>query len=413
MTIWLWVGFIMLVLALLALDLGVLNKNPHVVSTKEAIGWTVLWVSVALLFNALVFVMYEQHWLGIGRDVGHELSGQRAAIHFFTAYLVEKSLSLDNIFVIAMVFSYFQVPAQYQHRVLFWGIVGALVMRGAMIVAGIAVIERFSWLVYVFGGLLIVTAVKMLVVRHDNLHPERNPLVRVVRRLYPITSDYHGQRFFAELDGKRAATPLLLSLVLVESTDLLFAVDSIPAVFAVTLDPFIVFTSNVFAIMGLRSLYFALAAVMDRFRYMKMSLVFVLAFVGVKMILTHHHPIPAAVSLTFIVGILTVGVLASLLAGRRDTAALASPIADPAQPATTTRTVRRVFVLMAGSTLLLVGAALLLLPGPGTLVIVGGLAVLATEFVWARVWLTRVRERMRSVVKRGEKRPEGAARHER
>jgi len=399
MTLWLWGGFIVLVLALLALDLGVFNRNPHVVSTKEALGWTAFWVALSLAFNALVYVMYEHHWLGIGQEVGHQLSGRDAAIRFFTAYVVEKSLSLDNIFVIAMIFAYFKVPAQYQHRVLFWGILGALIMRGAMIGAGIAVIERFSWLVYVFGGLLIATAVKMLIVRHDNLEPEKNPVVRLIRRWYPVTEEYHGSKFFVLQAGKRAATPLGLALVIVETTDLLFAVDSIPAVFAVTLDPFIVFTSNVFAILGLRSLYFALAAVMDRFRYLKMSLVFILAFVGVKMILTHHHPIPPLVSLTFIIGILLIGVMASLLAGHKDSAKLASPLGDDmAEFAEVTgRTVRRVFVLAAGSTLLLVGAALLVLPGPGILVIVAGLALLGTEFVWARVWMKRVRNKVSEI----------------
>ena len=319
-------------LCLLALDLGVFNKTPHEVSAKEALAWTAVWVAVSLGFNVLVYFIYEHHWLGMGQGAGVPLNGADAALEFFTAYVVEKSLSLDNIFVIAMIFSYFGVPARYQHRVLFWGILGALVLRGGMIAAGLAFIERFSWLIYVFGGVLIVTAVKMLVVRHDNLEPDKNPLVRLIRRVTPVTDGYHEERFFVVVDGRRAATPLFLALALVESTDLLFAVDSIPAVFAVTREPFLVFTSNVFAILGLRSLYFALAAVMDRFRYLKMSLVFILAFVGVKMILTHHWPVPALVSLAFILGILLVGVVASILHGQRDTAALSSPIAPSSDP---------------------------------------------------------------------------------
>ena len=323
-----WIGFIGLVLVLLALDLGVFNRTPHTISAREALAWTGGWVAVSLAFNAGVYLAYEHHWLGIGLDIGHELSGRHAAVQFFTAYVVEKSLSLDNIFVIAMIFAYFGIPTQYQHRVLFWGILGALVLRGTMIGAGIALIQRVDWLIYIFGAFLIFTAVKMLVVRHDNIEPERSLLVRMVRRFYPVTGELHGAKFFVRIDGKRTATPLALALVIVESTDLLFAVDSIPAVFAVTLDPFIAFTSNVFAILGLRSLYFALAAVMDRFRYLKMSLVFVLAFVGVKMILTHHHPIPAWISLSFIIGILLVGVLASVLRGRSDPVALASPLRE-------------------------------------------------------------------------------------
>ena len=325
MTVWLYLGFLLLILCLLALDLGVFHRKLHIIRVREAMAWTAFWVVLALIFNVLIYFMYENHWLGIGAEIGHELDGSSAAIQFLTGYVVEKSLSLDNIFVIALIFAYFRVPAIYQHRVLFWGILGALVMRGAMIAAGAALIRRFDWIVYVFGGMLMLTAVKMLVSRHDNLEPERNPLIKLVRRLYPVSSDFVEQRFFTCLEGRRAVTPLLLVLLLVESTDVLFAVDSIPAIFAITHDPFIVFTSNVFAILGLRSLYFALAGMMDRFRYLKMSLVFVLAFVGVKMMLSHHHPLPTIVSLAVIGGILSVGILASVLAGHRDTARLEPP----------------------------------------------------------------------------------------
>ena len=396
---WIWLGFVGLVIALLALDLGVFNRRPHRISVGEALGWTAFWIALALFFNVLVYLMYEHHWLGIGSEIGHELSGRKAAVLFFTAYLVEKSLSVDNIFVIAMIFAYFKVPAEYQHRVLFWGVVGALVLRGAMIAGGIALIEHFTWLVYLFGGLLIATAVKMLVMRHDNLEPDRNPLVRLIRRRFRVTDEFHGQSFLVTVDGRRAATPLALALVVVETTDLLFAVDSIPAVLAVTLDPFIVFTSNVFAILGLRSLYFAVAAMMSRFRYLKMSLVFILAFVGVKMILAHHQPIPAPVSLAVIATLLGVGVAASLLAGRQDTAALESPIEAEAETfyRVTVRTVRRAFILVFGSTLLLLGALMLVLPGPGILVAFGGLTVLATEYLWARVWLARAREKAKGL----------------
>ncbi len=391
--IWVWLGFSALILALLALDLGVFNRRPHAIGTGEALGWTAFWVALALCFNGGVYLMYEHHWLGIGQTIGHALSGREAALRFLTAYLVEKSLSVDNIFIIAMIFAYFRIPREYQHRVLFWGVVGALVMRAVMIAGGIALIQRFAWLVYIFGGLLIVTAVKMLVVRHDSLEPERSPFIRLLRRRFQVTEEFHGHRFFVNVEGRRAATPLALALVMVETTDLLFAVDSIPAVFAITLDPFIVFTSNVFAILGLRSLYFALAALMSRFRYLKMSLVFLLAFVGVKMILAHHHPIPTVVSLAVIGVILAVGVLASVFMGAKDTAALESPISHALADLyhATTRTIWRVFILVAGSTLLLIGTALLVLPGPGILTLMVGLAVLATQFVWARVWLARAR----------------------
>jgi tellurite resistance protein TerC len=326
MTVLVWTAFIVLVLGMLALDLGVFHRRAHVVGAREALGWTGVWIVAALAFNVGLYFMYEHHWLGIGRELGHELSGRQAALQFFTGYVIEKSLSLDNIFVIALIFAYFAVPAIYQHRVLFWGVVGALVMRGVMIAAGTVLIRRFDWMVYVFGGLLLITAVKMLIVRHDNLEPERNPLVKLARRLYPVSASYQAERFFTRVDGRRAITPLFLVLLVVESSDVLFAVDSIPAIFAVTHDPFLVFTSNVFAILGLRSLYFALAAVMHRFRYVKISLVFVLVFVGVKMLLAHHHPIPTLFSLAVISGILLVGIAASVLGAHRDTAVLASPL---------------------------------------------------------------------------------------
>ena len=314
MALWLWVGFTLLVIGLLALDLGVFHRKAHVVSVQEALWWTAFWVGLALAFNALVYVMYSHHWLGIGLHVGHDLSGGEAAIEYLTAYVVEKSLSLDNIFVIALIFAFFDVPRKSQHRVLFWGILGAIIMRGVMILAGIAIIERFSWIVYFFGALLIAAAVRMLTIRHDRMNPESSVLLRLLRRCYPVTDGYHGESFFVRRpDGVRAATPLLLALVFIENSDLMFAIDSIPAVFAVTLDPFIVYTSNIFAILGLRSLYFALAAMMEKVRYLKPSLFLILIFVGVKMILTHHVKIAPLLSLAIILGILGVGVALSFL----------------------------------------------------------------------------------------------------
>jgi len=319
-TLWLWVGFIALVLVLLALDLGVFHRKAHAVSSREALGWTAFWVGLALAFNVLVYVMYEHHWLGIGRDVGYPLSGQDAAIEFFTAYLVEKSLSIDNIFVIAMIFTYFRVPPEHQHRVLFWGIVGALIMRGVMIGAGLAVLHRFSWLVYVLGALLIATAVRMLVARRETLEPENSLLVRLIRRVLPVTSTYHGQRLFVRYHGAIAATPLFLALVCVEFADVIFAVDSIPAIFAITTDPFIVYTSNIFAILGLRALYFALAAMIHRFVYLRHALAAVLVFIGGKIFVADMlglAKIPPAVSLSVTLAIIVAGILASLWSTRR------------------------------------------------------------------------------------------------
>lgn len=312
--IWLWIGFLVFVGVMLALDLGVFHKKASVISTKEALVWTGFCVLLAIVFNAAIYPMYEYHWLGVGLAEGAEPNGREAALKFFTGYIVEQSLSLDNVFVIAVIFSYFAVPQIYQHRALFWGILGAIVMRGIMIIAGSALIHRFEWMIYVFGVLLIATAVKMLVVQTENLDPDKNPLVRLARKFYPVTKEFHQDKFFVRVDGKRAITPLFLVVLVIESTDVLFAVDSIPAIFAVTRDPFIVFTSNIFAILSLRSLYFAVAGMMSKFRYLKSSLVFVLAFVGVKMLLSHHHPIPTVVSLSVIIGTLLVGVLASIYA---------------------------------------------------------------------------------------------------
>ncbi len=329
MSLWIWIGFIALILCLMGLDLFVLNRKAHEIRTREALAWTVMFIILALGFNVVVYFMYDRHWLGVGEHVGQTLSGKDAALRYFTGWVVEYSLSLDNIFVFAVIFQYFSVPPIYQHRVLFWGILGALLMRGIMIGAGAVLIQRFSWIIYVFGGLLIVTAIKMLLTQHDQIEPGRNPLVRLARRLYPVTSHFEGERFFVRVDGRRVITPLFLVLLVVESTDVLFAVDSIPAIFAITTDPFLIFTSNVFAILGLRSLYFALAGMMRQFKYLKFSLVFVLAYVGVKMIAGHAlktpenpEPIPTGFSLAVIAVTLATGILASVAAPKRGRSAL-------------------------------------------------------------------------------------------
>jgi tellurite resistance protein TerC len=325
--VWVYLGFIALVLALLALDLGVFHRKAHVVSVREALGWSVFWISLGLAFSGFIYVGYERHWLGLGltpdmmtvapqpvEGLGTVYNdGGSALVKYVTGFLVEKSLAVDNIFVIAMIFGFFAVPPIYQHRVLFWGILGALVMRGAMIALGARLIQEFAWIIYAFGAFLILTGIKMLLLKDDETDPNRNVVVRLVRRLVPITERYHGEHFFVragtaasheapvpgaaqEVDrvvdaarpGALLATPLLLALVMVEFTDLIFAVDSIPAIFAITADPFLVFTSNVFAILGLRSLYFALAGMIDKFRYLKVSLAAVLMVVGVKM-MTHSQ----------------------------------------------------------------------------------------------------------------------------
>jgi len=295
---WIWIGFNLFILAMLALDLGVFHRRPHTVSLRESLTWTVVWVILALVFNAGIW----------------HFAGSQKALEFFTGYLIEKSLSVDNLFVFALLFSYFAVPLRCQHKVLFWGILGALAMRAVMIVAGTALISQFAWIIYFFGGFLILTGIKMIVKREEQMDPGRNPVVRWVRKFVPVTPDYRGDRFFVRERGVRMATPLFVVLVLVEVTDLIFAVDSIPAIFAVTLDPFIVYTSNVFAILGLRSLYFALSGVMDRFHYLKIGLGLVLVFVGVKMLLAHTAwKIDTLLSLGVIAFILATSVVWSLL----------------------------------------------------------------------------------------------------
>jgi tellurite resistance protein TerC len=316
MTIWIWVAFVALILLLLALDLGVLNRHDHVISTREALGWTGFWVALALLFIVPVYFIYENHWWGVGTSPGYEPAGWKAMIHYFEGWLVEKSLSLDNIFVIAMIFRFFGVPLQFQHRTLFWGIIGALVLRGAMIGAGVVLIRQFSWTIYIFGGFLILTAIKMMVAPDVDPDLENNRLVKLVRRMYPVSPTLEGHKFFTHIDGRRAITPLFLVLLLVESSDVVFAVDSIPAIFGITQDPFIVFTSNIFAILGLRSLYFVLAQLLHRFQYLQASLVVILAYVGAKMILSHHIEIREWISLTVIGGALFVGIVASVIKAR-------------------------------------------------------------------------------------------------
>ena len=296
--LWLWIGFNVFVLAMLALDLGVFHRKSHVVSVREAMAWTVAWVTLAMLFN-----------LGVWH-----FAGAQKALEFTAGYLIEYSLSVDNIFVFALLFSYFAVPPKFQHRVLFWGILGALVLRAIMIGAGTVLIAKFAWIIYVFGAFLILTGIKMIVKREEELHPERNPVVKWFKKLMPVTSGYRGGKFFVRENGIRMATPLFVVLLLVEISDVIFAVDSIPAIFAVTTDPFIVYTSNVFAILGLRSLYFALAGVMDKFHYLKIGLGVVLTFVGVKMLLAHSPwKLDTLVSLGVIVLILATSMGMSLL----------------------------------------------------------------------------------------------------
>jgi tellurite resistance protein TerC len=296
---------------MLALDLGVFHRKAHVVSIKEAAIWSVVWIALAMLFNLGIYLLWG------GLVPASSYTNSEAALTFFTGYLIEKSLSVDNIFVFVLLFTFFAVPAAYQHRVLFWGIIGALLMRGALIAVGAALLKEFHWIIYIFGAFLIFTGIRMALHRNEEMHPERNPLVKLLRKIMPVTENYEDDRFFIRRAGKLMATPLFLVLLLVESTDLIFAVDSIPAIFAVTQEPFIVYTSNVFAILGLRSLYFLLAGVVDKFHYLKLGLSVVLVFVGIKMTLVDLYKIPVALSLGVIAIILTTSIIASLIRAKR------------------------------------------------------------------------------------------------
>jgi len=408
MTLWLWAGFIIFVLIALSLDLAVFNRKAHVISTFEALGWTCMWVTLALVFAQVVYYIYEHNVLGMGIGPGGNLSGRHAALQFLTGYIVEESLSLDNMVVIAIIFSYFRVPPMYQHRLLFWGIMGALIMRGMMIAAGTALLLRFDWILYVFGVILLLTALRLLLTREEQIDPERNLLVRLMRKLYPISGGFHGTRFFVRVEGRRTMTLMFVALLVVETSDVMFAVDSIPAVIAVTREPFLVFTSNVFAILGLRSLYFALAGMVRRFRYLKSSLVVLLAFIGVKMLVEHWYQLSTGASLCAIVSILSVGIVASLIYARRhpvasgasgpEFEALSSGLDPMAMAYFAWRQARRVAVLIIGSSVILLGVIMLVTPGPAFVVIPLGLAILGTEFVWARRIIKRLKRQALSVV---------------
>lgn len=318
-----WLLFLSLISVLLLLDLGVFHRSNHAITMKESLVWTLIWIVVSLLFGLVIYHVYEVNFLDINK---HGVSPKEALIQYYTGYIIEKSLSLDNIFVIAMIFAYFKIEAKYQHNILIYGIIGAIVFRGSLILLGTSVIEKFHWSTYLFGAVLIYSAISMMTTRHDQVDYYKNPAIRLLSKIYPINYESKSGKFFVVENGKKYATMLFASLVVIEFTDIIFAVDSIPAIFAITTDSFIIYTSNIFAILGLRNLYFFLANMMDKFRYMKFSLIFILIFVGVKIALSNHYKLPASVSLIFILGALAIGILTSLLHGRDDTAKLEKPL---------------------------------------------------------------------------------------
>lgn len=301
-SIFVWIGFLIFVLIMLAIDLGVFHRKAHEVKIKEALIWSAVWISLALIFNYGVY-----HYLGKAK-----------AMEFLTGYVIEKSLSIDNLFVFIMVFAYFNIDTKYQHKILFWGILGALIMRAIFIFAGVALINKFHWIIYVFGAFLVFTGGKMMTNKEEKIEPEKNPLVRLFKRYFPVTDKLHGSRFFVRVNGKLLATPLFIVLLVVEFTDLIFAVDSIPAVLAISHDTFIIFTSNVFAILGLRALYFALAGITKYFYYLKYGLSIILVFVGIKMLIVDIYKMPVAYSLLVISSILALSIIVSLLFPKKE-----------------------------------------------------------------------------------------------
>lgn len=402
MSLLLWAGFLVLVGAAVALDLFVINRNDRKPTVKHGLAWTGFWIACALAFSVFVYAAYSNQWLGLGAGAEPgSAPGAKAMREFLAGWLIEYSLSVDNLFVIAMIFAALRVPAESQHRVLFWGILGAVVMRGVLIVAGMSLLALSHWFGYFFGLLLLLSALKMLVSRDEKIDPARNIVVRTARRLYPVSSGYEGRKFFTRFEGRRAVTPLFVALLMVESADLIFALDSIPAVFTITSDPFIAFTSNVFAIFGLRSLFFALAGLQAKFRFVKLALALLLVYISVKMMLKPHYDIAIEVTLGVIFGLLSASVAASIVFDRRLKArSLGKPDAegpplgqDVARLAQLTLSqTKRIIILVIGLTTIGLSIPIGFLPGPGGIaVFIVGLAILASEFIWARRLLKRVR----------------------
>ena len=311
-----WFVFNVFVVVMLALDLGVFHRKAHVIGIKESLVWSAVWIALALLFNLGIYF-----W-----------RGPETALEFLTGYLIERSLSIDNIFVFLVVFSYFRVSSLYQHKVLFWGILGAMIMRVIFIIAGVALIQKFHWIIYIFGAFLILTGIKMALQRDKQIHPERNPVLRVFRRLMPVSDDYEYGKFFVKRAGRYLATPLFIVLLVVETTDVIFAADSIPAILAITLDPFIVYTSNVFAILGLRALYFTLAGIMSLCISLHYGLSAILVFVGIKMLLADIYKIPVGIALGVVAGLLTISVIACMFRPRKEEICPVNPQVQEREP---------------------------------------------------------------------------------
>lgn len=310
----LWLIFISVIIIALIIDLGIFNKSPHVIKTKEAAIWTTVWVTIALLFSGIIFLAFKNNWIANPTN----LTPTNAVIKYITGYLIELSLSVDNIFVIALIFSSFAIPKKYQHEVLFYGVLGAIIFRAIMIVFGVALINKFSWIIYVFGVFLIFTAIKMLISHDKPSNPRDSKIYKWIKKIYPVSKSVYSDKFFIKKGKIKFATPLFVALIIIELTDIFFAIDSIPAILAITTDPFIVFSSNILAVMGLRSMFFLVAGMLDKFKYISYSLIVILAFVGVKMLLSHHVDIPDWLSLGVIILSLGSGIIASKLIKQKE-----------------------------------------------------------------------------------------------
>lgn len=390
-----WLFFIIVVAVLLILDLGILQRKIRDVSLYEALALSTFWVTMGLSFAVVVYFIYEHNWFS--DSIHTEIDGITAVTQYLTAYIVEESLSLDNLFVIALIFQSMKIPVGLQHRVLFWGIIGAVIFRGLMIGLGVFLIREFFWMNYIFGSILLYSAIKLLIdSQQPDIHPQQGSVARLLQRFLPITSDLSSGRFFISQNGTLFITPLFVTLLMVESADLLFAMDSIPAVIGISHDSFIVYSSNIFAILGLRALYFVIASAIQVLRFLRITLVFILGFISIKMLIAHYYEISPLTSLLIICTLLTVGSIASLLV-RHTPVVGDSPIGKARHNSFyefTLGSLRRSVILIVGSSVTLVGVIMIVTPGPAILVIPAGLAILATEFLWARRLLKQFKDKL-------------------
>lgn len=389
----LWAGLYILLITLVILDLGVLHRYARHISLYEALAMSAFWISLGAGFALFVYFAYAGNWLDINANA---LSGQQALLEYLAAFSIEKTLSFDNLFVMAIIFHHFRVPVIYQHRVLMWGILGAIVLRSSFILAAVYILNNVAWMNYVFGVLLLLATLKFISRYMQKNATRDNLLVKLAKRILPVDETIHDGKLLRRVDGHMVATPLFITLLLIESADLMLATDSIPAIIAISREPFILISSNLFALLGLRALYFVLASALQQFHYLRLSMVTILLFIAIKMLLIHIYPIDTLISLSVILGILLVGVLASLLDKQRGPVLATSPLADELGRIyeITFTSLKRIIILFIGTSVIIVGIIMIFTPGPAIVVIPAGLAILATEFVWARRLLRKMEQKV-------------------